>query len=292
MKTNKNRVFRQKKAVAFGIGMIILLLLIGFFLLGKKTSSTNKSENSRSTTNGITASQVAKKLKFKYVDYNHYGWMWITTKAYTDRQLTFTVKANGSLRNGEKVTMTLPKSFIKKISKPGRPFIGSRKFSTTVSGLPYLNDVNNVTEFLRFNSNAADRLLDLNSGLSKFSSKKLIKAYIFSYNPISSYNEYESRSSRQDSLGQMVPVHKPSHNDNDFSDSMNITAAGLYEVTAVDGGKKTFKLIGYDDLTFKGKNLDIDSIGTGFPIYADFPNVKSLSRIEKQLEKDGEVLPQ
>lgn len=292
MKKNKNGVFRQKKAVALGIGMIILLLLIGFFLLSKKTSSTNKSENSRSNTNGITASQVAKKLKFKYLDYNHYGWMWITTKGYTERQLTFTVKANGSLRNGEKVTMTLPKSFIKKISKPGRPFIGSRKFSTTVSGLPYLNDVNNANEFLEITNGDADHLLDLNSGLSKYSSKKLIKAYIFSYNPISSYNEYESRSSRHDSLGQMVPVHKPSHNDNDFSDAMNITAAGLYEATAINGGKKTYKLIGYDDLILKNKGLDIDSVDTGFSIHADFTEGKSLNSIEKQLNKDGEVLPQ
>ncbi len=90
----------------------------------------------------------------------------------------------------------------------------------------------------------------------------------------------------------MVPVHNPSHNDNDFSDSMNITAAGLYESTAINGGKKTYKLIGYDDLTLKNKELDIDSVDTGFSIHADFPEGKSLTSIEKQLNKDGEVLPQ
>lgn len=256
---------------------------------------TFKVKGLKKTTN-ITAKDITKNFKFVYTGYSNYGSVAIVSKQYA-QELDFHTKHNGSLKNGEKLTFTLPKSLTNSFKGSGKIFTGSRQFSTTVSGLKTLGKVSNLSDVTRFNDEAVDDYYQMgDSDFAQYASKQRLNTYIFTYNPIEGYS-FTSRSDSSTDDSRVQVVAKKSDLDQTYDSAYGessqpqdgLTEASLYAMTSKDDGKKSYVMMGFTDLTLSDGKLDVAKQSDD-PYHVEFDDTKSVTSIEQQLLANGEII--
>lgn len=256
---------------------------------------TFKVKGLKKTTN-ITANDITKNFKFVYTGYSNYGSVAIISKKYA-QDLNFSTKHNGSLKNGEKLTFTLPKSLTNSFKGSGKIFTGSRKFSTTVSGLKTLGKVSNLSDVTRFNDEAADDYYQMGDpDFAQYASKQRLNTYIFTYNPIEG-DSFESRSDSSTDDSRVQVVEKKSDldqtYDSEFGESSQpqdaLTEASLYAMTSKDDGKKVYIMEGFTNLSLSDGKLDVAK-QSDEPYGIEFDDTKSVTSIEQQILANGEII--
>lgn len=246
-----------------------------------KTSSKTFTVSGLKKAKAVTATDLAKQLKHKFVGVNGKGDLFIKSTEYSDR--TFTVANNGKLKNGDKVTITLSKSLVNHLGED-KTFTGSRSFTWTVSGLTEPKQVKNYSDVLRYMDELEKK--DYPSDSFATHDAKELGTYIFSYDALGGSGLSEGLVSDDNSSSKVTVA-------DDFDNvPEGFTIVKLYKMTETIGAgnpsSTSYVLDGYANLAvvdgqFNIENLDANNEDVGY----QFDENTSLTTIQGKMDKFG-----
>lgn len=217
-----------------------------------------KSESKTYTVKGlkktkkVTAKDIAKDLNVQAYGYNGKGLIAITSKKYKG-SVSFHIKNNGSLKNGDKVTIKLPSEFT---SDEKIDFQGKKEFTYTVQGLKELAATKDLDEIKK----VTDSMVNDEYPYGEF--EKYVNTFINMYFvPTSAYSDYSDEKDTSVELNDKSGL--------EASRKDKITIAVLYTVKddydeddeADDSNTKVVEVT-VGNVSIEGDHTNIDSIDT------------------------------
>lgn len=217
-----------------------------------------KSESKTYTVKGlkktkkVTAKDIAKDLNVQAYGYNGKGLIAITNKKYKG-EVMFHIKKNGSLSNGDKVTIKLPSEFT---DYEKFDFRGKKEFTYTVQGLKELAATKDLDEIKK----VTDSMVNDEYPYGEF--EKYVNTFINMYFvPTSAYSDYSDEKDTSVELNDKSGL--------EASRKDKITIAVLYTVKddydeddeADDSNTKVVEVT-VGNVSIEGDHTNIDSIYT------------------------------
>lgn len=217
-----------------------------------------KSESKTYTVKGlkktkkVTAKDIAKDLNVQAYGYNGKGLIAITSKKYKG-EVMFHIKKNGSLSNGDKVTIKLPSEFT---DYEKFDFRGKKEFTYTVQGLKELAATKDLDEIKK----VTDSMVNDEYPYGEF--EKYVNTFINMYFvPTSAYSDYSDEKDTSVELNDKSGL--------EASRKDKITIAVLYTVKddydeddeADDSNTKVVEVT-VGNVSIEGDHTNIDSIYT------------------------------
>lgn len=203
-------------------------------------------------TKKVSAKDIAKNLDVQAYGYNGKGLIAITSKKYKG-SVSFHIKNNGSLKNGDKVTIKLPSEFT---SDEKIDFQGKKEFTYTVQGLKELA----ATKDLDAIKKVTDSMVNDEYPYGEF--EKYVNTFINMYFvPTSAYSDYSDEKDTSVELNDKSGL--------EASRKDKITIAVLYTVKddydeddeADDSNTKVVEVT-VGNVSIEGDHTNIDSIDT------------------------------
>lgn len=203
-------------------------------------------------TKKVTAKDIAKDLNVQAYGYNGKGLIAITSKKYKG-EVMFHIKKNGSLSNGDKVTIKLPSEFT---DYEKFDFRGKKKFTYTVQGLKELAATKDLDEIKK----VTDSMVNDEYPYGEF--EKYVNTFINMYFvPTSAYSDYSDEKDTSVELNDKSGL--------EASRKDKITIAVLYTVKddydeddeADDSNTKVVEVT-VGNVSIEGDHTNIDSIDT------------------------------
>lgn len=203
-------------------------------------------------TKKVTAKDIAKDLNVQAHGYNGKGLIAITSKKYKG-SVSFHIKNNGSLKNGDKVTIKLPSEFT---SDEKIDFQGKKEFTYTVQGLKELAATKDLDEIKK----VTDSMVNDEYPYGEF--EKYVNTFINMYFvPTSAYSDYSDEKDTSVELNDKSGL--------EASRKDKITIAVLYTVKddydeddeADDSSTKVVEVT-VGNVSIEGDHTNIDSIDT------------------------------
>lgn len=203
-------------------------------------------------TKKVSAKDIAKNLDVQAYGYNGKGLIAITSRKYKG-SVSFHIKHNGSLKNGDKVTIKLPSEFT---SDEKIDFQGKKEFTYTVQGLKELTATKDLDEIKK----VTDSLVNDQYPYGKI--EKYVNTFINMYFvPTSAYSDYSDESDTSVELNDTTGL-KASRKD-------KITIVALYTVKfdydeddeANDNNTSVVEVT-VGNVSIEGDHTNIDSIDT------------------------------
>ena len=203
-------------------------------------------------TKKVSAKDIAKNLDVQAYGYNGKGLIAITSKKYKG-SVSFHIKNNGSLKNGDKVTIKLPSEFT---SDEKIDFRGKKEFTYTVQGLKELAATKDLDEIKK----VTDSMVNDEYPYGEF--EKYVNTFINMYFvPTSAYSDYSDEKDTSVELNDKSGL--------EASRKDKITIAVLYTVKddydeddeADDSNTKVVEVT-VGNVSIEGDHTNIDSIDT------------------------------
>ena len=203
-------------------------------------------------TKKVTAKDIAKDLNVQAYGYNGKGLIAITSKKYKG-EVMFHIKKNGSLSNGDKVTIKLPSEFT---DYEKFDFRGKKEFTYTVQGLKELAATKDLDEIKK----VTDSMVNDEYPYDEF--EKYVNTFINMYFvPTSAYSDYSDEKDTSVELNDKSGL--------EASRKDKITIAVLYTVKddydeddeADDSNTKVVEVT-VGNVSIEGDHTNIDSIDT------------------------------
>lgn len=203
-------------------------------------------------TKKVTAKDIAKDLNVQAYGYNGKCLIAITSKKYKG-SVSFHIKNNGSLKNGDKVTIKLPSEFT---SDEKIDFQGKKEFTYTVQGLKELAATKDLDEIKK----VTDSMVNDEYPYGEF--EKYVNTFINMYFvPTSAYSDYSDEKDTSVELNDKSGL--------EASRKDKITIAVLYTVKddydeddeADDSNTKVVEVT-VGNVSIEGDHTNIDSIDT------------------------------
>lgn len=203
-------------------------------------------------TKKVSAKDIAKNLDVQAYGYNGKGLIAITSKKYKG-EVMFHIKNNGSLKNGDKVTIKLPSEFT---SDEKIDFQGKKEFTYTVQGLKELAATKDLDEIKK----VTDSMVNDEYPYGEF--EKYVNTFINMYFvPTSAYSDYSDEKDTSVELNDKSGL--------EASRKDKITIAVLYTVKddydeddeADDSNTKVVEVT-VGNVSIEGDHTNIDSIDT------------------------------
>ena len=203
-------------------------------------------------TKKVSAKDIAKNLDVQAYGYNGKGLIAITSKKYKG-SVSFHIKNNGSLKNGDKVTIKLPSEFT---SDEKIDFQGKKEFTYTVQGLKELAATKDLDEIKK----VTDSMVNDEYPYGEF--EKYVNTFINMYFvPTSAYSDYSDEKDTSVELNDKSGL--------EASRKDKITIAVLYTVKddydeddeADDSNTKMVEVT-VGNVSIEGDHTNIDSIDT------------------------------
>lgn len=203
-------------------------------------------------TKKVTAKDIAKDLNVQAYGYNGKGLIAITSKKYKG-EVMFHIKKNGSLSNGDKVTIKLPSEFT---DYEKFDFRGKKEFTYTVQGLKELAATKDLDEIKK----VTDSMVNDEYPYGEF--EKYVNTFINMYFvPTSAYSDYSDEKDTSVELNDKSGL--------EASRKDKITIAVLYTVKddydeddeADDSNTKVVEVT-VGNVSIEGDHTNIDSIYT------------------------------
>lgn len=203
-------------------------------------------------TKKVSAKDIAKNLDVQAYGYNGKGLIAITSKKYKG-SVSFRIKNNGSLKNGDKVTIKLPSEFT---SDEKIDFQGKKEFTYTVQGLKELAATKDLDEIKK----VTDSMVNDEYPYGEF--EKYVNTFINMYFvPTSAYSDYSDEKDTSVELNDKSGL--------EASRKDKITIAVLYTVKddydeddeADDSNTKVVEVT-VGNVSIEGDHTNIDSIDT------------------------------
>lgn len=203
-------------------------------------------------TKKVSAKDIAKNLDVQAYGYNGKGLIAITSKKYKG-SVSFHIKNNDSLKNGDKVTIKLPSEFT---SDEKIDFQGKKEFTYTVQGLKELAATKDLDEIKK----VTDSMVNDEYPYGEF--EKYVNTFINMYFvPTSAYSDYSDEKDTSVELNDKSGL--------EASRKDKITIAVLYTVKddydeddeADDRNTKVVEVT-VGNVSIEGDHTNIDSIDT------------------------------
>lgn len=203
-------------------------------------------------TKKVTAKDIAKDLNVQAYGYNGKGLIAITSKKYKG-SVSFHIKNNGSLKNGDKVTIKIPSEFT---DYEKFDFRGKKEFTYTVQGLKELAATKDLDEIKK----VTDSMVNDEYPYGEF--EKYVNTFINMYFvPTSAYSDYSDEKDTSVELNDKSGL--------EASRKDKITIAVLYTVKddydeddeADDSNTKVVEVT-VGNVSIEGDHTNIDSIDT------------------------------
>lgn len=203
-------------------------------------------------TKKVSAKDIAKNLDVQAYGYNGKGLIAITSKKYKG-EVMFHIKKNGSLSNGDKVTIKLPSEFT---DYEKFDFRGKKEFTYTVQGLKELAATKDLDEIKK----VTDSMVNDEYPYGEF--EKYVNTFINMYFvPTSAYSDYSDEKDTSVELNDKSGL--------EASRKDKITIAVLYTVKddydeddeADDSNTKVVEVT-VGNVSIEGDHTNIDSIDT------------------------------
>lgn len=217
-----------------------------------------KSESKTYTVKGlkktkkVTAKDIAKDLNVQAYGYNGKGLIAITSKKYKS-EVMFHIKNNGSLSNGDKVTIKLPSEFT---DYEKFDFRGKKEFTYTVQGLKELAATKDLDEIKK----VTDSMVNDEYPYGEY--EKYVNTFINMYFvPTSAYSDYSDEKDTSVELNDKSGL--------EASRKDKITIAVLYTVKddydeddEADDSNTRVVEVTVGNVSIEGDHTNIDSIDT------------------------------
>lgn len=217
-----------------------------------------KSESKTYTVKGlkktkkVTAKDIAKDLNVQAYGYNGKGMIAITSKKYKG-EVMFHIKKNGSLSNGDKVTIKLPSEFT---DYEKFDFRGKKEFTYTVQGLKELAATKDLDEIKKVTDSM------VNDEYPYGEIEKYVNTFINMYFvPTSAYSDYSDEKDTSVELNDKSGL--------EASRKDKITIAVLYTVKddydeddEADDSNTRVVEVTVGNVSIEGDHTNIDSIDT------------------------------
>lgn len=217
-----------------------------------------KSESKTYTVKGlkktkkVTAKDIAKDLNVQSYGYNGKGLIAITSKKYKS-EVMFHIKNNGSLSNGDKVTIKLPSEFT---DYEKFDFRGKKEFTYTVQGLKELSATKDLDEIKK----VTDSMVNDEYPYGEY--EKYVNTFINMYFvPTSAYSDYSDEKDTSVELNDKSGL--------EASRKDKITIAVLYTVKddydeddEADDSNTRVVEVTVGNVSIEGDHTNIDSIDT------------------------------
>lgn len=218
----------------------------------------SKSESKTYTVKGlkktkkVTAKDIAKDLNVQAYGYNGKGLIAITSKKYKG-EVMFHIKKNGSLSNGDKVTIKLPSEFT---DYEKFDFRGKKEFTYTVQGLKELAATKDLDEIKKVTYSM------VNDEYPYGEIEKYVNTFINMYFvPTSAYSDYSDEKDTSVELNDKSGL--------EASRKDKITIAVLYTVKddydeddEADDSNTRVVEVTVGNVSIEGDHTNIDSIDT------------------------------
>lgn len=203
-------------------------------------------------TKKVTAKDIAKDLNVQAYGYNGKGLIAITSKKYKG-EVMFHIKKNGSLSNGDKVTIKLPSEFT---DYEKFDFQGKKEFTYTVQGLKELAATKDLDEIKK----VTDSMVNDEYPYGEF--EKYVNTFINMYFvPTSAYSDYSDEKDTSVELNDKSGL--------EASRKDKITIAVLYTVKddydeddEADDSNTRVVEVTVGNVSIEGDHTNIDSIDT------------------------------
>lgn len=203
-------------------------------------------------TKKVSAKDIAKNLDVQAYGYNGKGLIAITSKKYKG-SVSFHIKNNGSLKNGDKVTIKLPSEFT---DYEKFDFRGKKEFTYTVQGLKELAATKDLDEIKK----VTDSMVNDEYPYSEF--EKYVNTFINMYFvPTSAYSDYSDEKDTSVELNDKSGL--------EASRKDKITIAVLYTVKddydeddEADDSNTRVVEVTVGNVSIEGDHTNIDSIDT------------------------------
>lgn len=203
-------------------------------------------------TKKVTAKDIAKDLNVQAYGYNGKGLIAITSKKYKG-SVSFHIKNNGSLKNGDKVTIKLPSEFT---DYEKFDFRGKKEFTYTVQGLKELAATKDLDEIKK----VTDSMVNDEYPYGEF--EKYVNTFINMYFvPTSAYSDYSDEKDTSVELNDKSGL--------EASRKDKITIAVLYTVKddydeddEADDSNTRVVEVTVGNVSIEGDHTNIDSIDT------------------------------
>lgn len=203
-------------------------------------------------TKKVSAKDIAKNLDVQAYGYNGKGLIAITSKKYKG-SVSFHIKNNGSLKNGDKVTIKLPSEFT---SDEKIDFHGKKEFTYTVQGLKELAATKDLDEIKK----VTDSMVNDEYPYDEFD--KYVNTFINMYFvPTSAYSDYSDEKDTSVELNDKSGL--------EASRKDKITIAVLYTVKddydeddEADDSNTRVVEVTVGNVSIEGDHTNIDSIDT------------------------------
>ncbi|MFY4505067.1 hypothetical protein [Ligilactobacillus ruminis] len=203
-------------------------------------------------TKKVSAKDIAKNLDVQAYGYNGKGLIAITSKKYKG-SVSFHIKNNGSLKNGDKVTIKLPSEFT---SDEKIDFQGKKEFTYTVQGLKELAATKDLDEIKK----VTDSMVNDEYPYGEF--EKYVNTFINMYFvPTSAYSDYSDEKDTSVELNDKSGL--------EASRKDKITIAVLYTVKddydeddEADDSNTRVVEVTVGNVSIEGDHTNIDSIDT------------------------------
>lgn len=203
-------------------------------------------------TKKVTAKDIAKDLNVQAYGYNSKGLIAITSKKYKG-EVMFHIKKNGSLSNGDKVTIKLPSEFT---DYEKFDFRGKKEFTYTVQGLKELAATKDLDEIKK----VTDSMVNDEYPYGEF--EKYVNTFINMYFvPTSAYSDYSDEKDTSVELNDKSGL--------EASRKDKITIAVLYTVKddydeddEADDSNTRVVEVTVGNVSIEGDHTNIDSIDT------------------------------
>lgn len=203
-------------------------------------------------TKKVTAKDIAKDLNVQAYGYNGKGLIAITSKKYKS-EVMFHIKNNGSLSNGDKVTIKLPSEFT---DYEKFDFRGKKEFTYTVQGLKELSATKDLDEIKK----VTDSMVNDEYPYGEY--EKYVNTFINMYFvPTSAYSDYSDEKDTSVELNDKSGL--------EASRKDKITIAVLYTVKddydeddEADDSNTRVVEVTVGNVSIEGDHTNIDSIDT------------------------------
>lgn len=217
-----------------------------------------KSESKTYTVKGlkktkkVTAKDIAKDLNVQAYGYNGKGLIAITSKKYKS-EVMFHIKNNGSLSNGDKVTIKLPSEFT---DYEKFDFRGKKEFTYTVQGLKELSATKDLDEIKKVTDSMVNDEYPYGE-IEKYVNKFINMYFV----PTSAYSDYSDEKDTSVELNDKSGL--------EASRKDKITIAVLYTVKddydeddEADDSNTRVVEVTVGNVSIEGDHTNIDSIDT------------------------------
>lgn len=203
-------------------------------------------------TKKVSAKDIAKNLDVQAYGYNGKGLIAITSKKYKG-SVSFHIKNNGSLKNGDKLKIKLPSEFT---SDEKIDFQGKKEFTYTVQGLKELTATKDLDEIKK----VTDSMVNDEYPYGEF--EKYVNTFINMYFvPTSAYSDYSDEKDTSVELNDKSGL--------EASRKDKITIAVLYTVKddydeddEADDSNTRVVEVTVGNVSIEGDHTNIDSIDT------------------------------